>query len=89
MQLITTSQVSREFPVLLQFEDSWVVHDYLRIYLKNCAQKAKKEQQKDSNIKAGEKGKARGAWTTKRLDVRDFNGALSQLIPSAHAVCYQ
>jgi hypothetical protein len=53
--------------VLLQFEDSWVVHDYLRIYLKNRAQKAKKEQQKDNDIRTAEKGKGRGTWATKRL----------------------
>ena len=62
-QLITTSQVSKEFPILLQFEDNWVVHDYLRIYLKNSAQKAKKKQQIS---KLGE-GNGRGAWATKCL----------------------
>ncbi|KAI0280566.1 hypothetical protein BC826DRAFT_878847, partial [Russula brevipes] len=34
--------VSKEFPILLTFDENWVVHDYLRIYLKNSAQKAKK-----------------------------------------------
>ena len=38
-------QASEEFPVLLKFEENWVVYDYLHIYLKNSTQKAKKEQQ--------------------------------------------
>jgi hypothetical protein len=55
-------QASREFPILLKFEENWVVHDYLRTYLKNSAQKAKKAQQnKDRNLEAAAKGKARGA----------------------------
>jgi len=55
-------QISNEFPILLKFEDSWVVHDYLRIYLKNSAQKAKKDQQnKDKDLTIAAKGKGRGA----------------------------
>lgn len=54
-------QVSNEFPILLKFEDSWVVHDYLRIYLKNSAQRAKKDQQnKDKSLTAAAKGKGKG-----------------------------
>ena len=57
-----SEQISNEFPILLKFEDSWVVHDYLRIYLKNSAQKAKKDQQnKDKNLTIATKGKGRGA----------------------------
>ncbi|KAI0245492.1 hypothetical protein BJV78DRAFT_1158574 [Lactifluus subvellereus] len=57
-------QASREFPILLKFEENWVVHDYLHTYLKNSAQKAKKAQQnKDRNLEAVVKGKARGAWS--------------------------
>jgi hypothetical protein len=67
IQLITTSQVSKEFPILLQFEDNWVVHDYLRIYLKNSAQKAKKKQQKGNDLETVGEGKVRGAWATKCL----------------------
>jgi len=55
-------QASKEYPILLKFEGHWVVHDYLRIYLKNCAQKAKKDQQnKVRSLEAAVKGKARGA----------------------------
>ncbi|KAI9439150.1 hypothetical protein H4582DRAFT_1800756, partial [Lactarius indigo] len=36
-----TLQASKDFPVLLEYEGNWVVHDYLRTYLKNSAQKAK------------------------------------------------
>jgi len=61
IQLISTSQVSREFPILLKFEDNWVTHDYLRIYLKNSAQKAKKEQHRDNDLTTAAKGKGRGA----------------------------
>lgn len=40
------------------------MHDYLRIYLKNSAQKAKKDQQnKDKRLEAAVKGKARGMCT--------------------------
>jgi len=54
-------QASNEFPLLLKFEDSWVVHDFLRIYLKNSAQKAKKDQQnKDKELTTAAKGKGRG-----------------------------
>jgi hypothetical protein len=56
----TTHQASEEFPVLLKFEGDWVIHDYLRIYLKNSAQKAKKEQQqKDRELEAAAKGKGK------------------------------
>jgi len=62
VQLITVGQVSKEFPILLTFDENWVVHDYLRIYLKNSAQKAKKDQQqKDRELETAIKGKARGA----------------------------
>lgn len=44
------------------------MHDYLRIYLKNSAQKAKKDQQnKDKEIEAAVKGKSRGACTPRTL----------------------
>ncbi|KAF8268037.1 hypothetical protein EI94DRAFT_1449497, partial [Lactarius quietus] len=36
-----TMQASNEFPILLEYEGNWVIHDYLHTYLKNCAQKAK------------------------------------------------
>lgn len=59
MQFITY-QASEEFPVLLSFEGSWVVHDYLRVYLKNSAQKARKDQQqKDRELEAAAKGKGK------------------------------
>ncbi|KAI0296891.1 hypothetical protein BC826DRAFT_967917 [Russula brevipes] len=62
VQLITVGQVSKEFPILLTFDENWVVHDYLRIYLKNSVQKAKKDQQqKDRELETAIKGKARGA----------------------------
>src|SRR6266851_3130284 len=57
-------QASNEFPILLKFEDNWVVDDYLRIYLKNSAQKAKKDRQnKDRELAAAAKGKRRGVYT--------------------------
>lgn len=44
------------------------MHDYLRIFLKNSAQKAKKEQQKDNNLTTVvAKGKGRGVWAAKHL----------------------
>ncbi|KAH9174106.1 hypothetical protein EDB89DRAFT_1904821 [Lactarius sanguifluus] len=53
---------SKEYPILLEYEGNWVVHDYLRIYLKNSSQKAKKDQQhKDKALETAAKGKARGA----------------------------
>jgi hypothetical protein len=53
-------QVSEEFPILLKFEGNWVIHDYLRIYLKNSAQKAKKEQQqRDRELETAAKGKGK------------------------------
>lgn len=56
----TTHQASEEFPVLLKFEGNWVIHDYLRVYLKNSAQKAKKEQQqRDRELEAAAKGKGK------------------------------
>jgi len=59
MQFIT-HQASKEFPILLKFEGNWVVHDYLRVYLKNSAQKAKKDQQqKDRELEAAAKGKGK------------------------------
>ncbi|KAH9026537.1 hypothetical protein EDB85DRAFT_2149132 [Lactarius pseudohatsudake] len=52
---------SKEYPILLKYEGNWVVHDYLRIYLKNSSQKARKEQQlKDNELETAAKGKARG-----------------------------
>jgi hypothetical protein len=60
MQFIDSSQASEEFPILLQFEGNWVVHDYLHVYLKNSAQKAKKdEQQRDRELEAAAKGKGK------------------------------
>ncbi|KAH9018137.1 hypothetical protein EDB85DRAFT_1897296 [Lactarius pseudohatsudake] len=57
---LVCEMASKEFPVLLEYEGNWVVHDYLRICLKNRAQKAKKDQQqKDKEPEA--KGKARVA----------------------------
>lgn len=51
---------SEEFPILLKFEGNWVVHDYLRVYLKNSSQKAKKDQQqKDRELEAAAKGKGK------------------------------
>lgn len=62
MYINHSKQASKEFPVLLRFEDCWVVRDYLCIYLKNSAQKAKKDQQnKDKELEAAAKGKSRGA----------------------------
>ena len=59
MQLITR-QVSKEFPILVKFEGNWVIHDYLRVFLKNRAQKAKKDQQqKDRQLPAAAKGKGK------------------------------
>jgi len=56
-----SEQISNEFPILLKFEDSWVVHNYLHIYLKNSAQKAKKDQQnKDKDLTIVAKRKGRG-----------------------------
>lgn len=56
-------QASTEFPILLKFENNWVVHDYLRVYLKNSAQKARKNQQdKDKELAAAAKGKGRGVY---------------------------
>ena len=45
------------------------MHDYLHIFLKNSAQKAKKEQQKDNDLATAAKGKGhgRGVWATKCL----------------------
>lgn len=55
-------QDSKEYPILLEYEGSWVVHDFLRTYLKNSAQKARKDQQqKDKELEAAAKGKAAGA----------------------------
>jgi hypothetical protein len=63
VQLITPRQASKEFPILLKFDGNWVVHDYLRVYLKNTAQKAKKEQQqKERELVAAAKGKAKGVF---------------------------
>ena len=62
MQFITfiTHQASEEFPILLKFEGNWAVHDYLRVYLKNSAQRAKKEQQqRDRELEAAAKGKGK------------------------------
>ncbi|KAH8984086.1 hypothetical protein EDB86DRAFT_3084788 [Lactarius hatsudake] len=51
---------SKEYPILLKYKGNWVVHDYLRIYLKNSSQKARKEQQlKDNELETAAKGKAR------------------------------
>ena len=51
-------QVSEEFPILVKFEENWVIHNYLRIFLKNSSQKAKKDQQqKDRELEAAAKGK--------------------------------
>jgi len=65
-----THQASEEFPILLKFEGNWVVHDYLRVYLKNSAQKAKKEQQqRDRELEAAAKGKGKlkvCRWCTRR-----------------------
>lgn len=56
-----SKQVSKEFPVLLEYEGNWVVHDYLRTYLKNSSQKAKKDQQqKDKELETAAKGKTKG-----------------------------
>ncbi|KAH9011561.1 hypothetical protein EDB85DRAFT_2159849 [Lactarius pseudohatsudake] len=53
-------RASKEYPILLEYEGNWVVHDYLRIYLKNSSQKARKEQQlKDNELETAAKGKAR------------------------------
>jgi hypothetical protein len=55
-----THQASEEFPVLLEFEGDWVIHDYLRVYLKNSAQKAKKDQQqREAELEAAAKGKGK------------------------------
>ena len=57
-------QASKKFPVLLEYEGNWVVHDYLCTYLKNSAQKAKKDQQQmDKEPEAAAKGKGRGVYT--------------------------
>jgi hypothetical protein len=62
-------QASREFPILLEYEDNWVVLDCLHIYLKNSAQKAKKGQQlKEKELELAAKGKARGICT--HLDIQ-------------------
>jgi hypothetical protein len=59
-------QASKEFPVLLEYEGNWVVHDYLRIYLKNSSQRAKKDQQqKDKELEAAAKGKTKGTFATR------------------------
>lgn len=59
-------QASKEFPILLEYERNWVVHDYLRIYLKNSSQRAKKDQQqKDKELEAAAKGKTKGAFATR------------------------
>ena len=53
-------QASKEFPILLEYEGNWVAHDYLRTYLKNCSQRAKKDQQqKDKELEAAAKGKTK------------------------------
>ena len=88
MQFITR-QVSEEFPDLLKFEGNWVIHDYLRIYLKNSAQKAKKEQQqrdKELETAAKGKGKAKGASFVYTETTDGFNLTLrssSQIIGRA------
>lgn len=70
--------------MLLKFEDNWVVHDYLRIYLKNSAQKAKKDQQnKDKDLITAAKGKGRGA-SPMDPRVHNFNGNLDQRIDTWH-----
>jgi hypothetical protein len=54
-----SKQVSKEFPILLEYQGNWVVHDYLRTYLKNTSQRARKDQQqKDKEAEAAAKGKS-------------------------------
>jgi hypothetical protein len=61
-------QLANEYPILLNFEESWVAHDYLRVYLKNSAQNAKKDQQnKDKELATAAKGKGRGECAVKCL----------------------
>jgi len=69
MAINHSTQASNEFPILLEYEENWVVHDCLHIYLKNSAQKAKKSQQlKEKELELAAKGKARGMCT--HLDFR-------------------
>jgi len=88
-------QASNEFPVLLKFENNWVVHDFLRIYLKNSAQKAKKVQQnKDRELAAAAKGKRRGVCTPQSshvmmLSVLDQPIDLLAHLISLHHACNQ
>lgn len=89
VQLIIVWQASNEFPILLKFEDNWVVHDYLRIYLKNSAQKAKKDQQnKDRELAAAAKGKRRGVYTPQSSRVMMLRACsisrLTRLLNSSH-----
>ncbi|KAH9010599.1 hypothetical protein EDB83DRAFT_2322411 [Lactarius deliciosus] len=81
-------RASKEFPALLEYEGNWVVHDYLRIFLKNSAQKAKKDQQqKDKELEA--KGKARGVGVNLIVDPRsqltiEFQLRTSLMSPDIH-----
>lgn len=63
-----TMQLSREFPVLLKFEENWVIHDYLRVFLKNSSQKAKKiQEQRDRELEAAVKGKNKAKVCTQSI----------------------
>ena len=63
-----TRQVSKEFPVLVKFEENWVIHDYLRVFLKNSSQKAKKiQEQRDRELEAAVKGKNKAKVCTQNI----------------------
>lgn len=80
----SSHQVSEEFPILLNFEGNWVVHDYLRIYLKNSAQRAKKDQQqRDRELEAAAKGKGKGKAKGVSLEYTETTGGSNILRSSS------
>ena len=80
MQFIT-HQLSEEFPVLHRFEENWVVHDYLHVYLKNSSQKAKKDQQqKDRELEAAAKGKGKAKGVS--LEITETAGRSNLILRS-------
>lgn len=75
-----TRQASKEFPSLLKFEGDWVTRDYLRIFLKNSAQKAKKcQQQQDRVLEAVAKGKGKGVWAWSLWRIQPYLCLSSQM----------
>lgn len=78
-------QASEEFPILLKFEGNWVVHDYLRVYLKNSAQRAKKDQQeRDRELEAAAKGKGKAKGVS--LEYTETAGGSNLILRSSSQI---